>query len=65
MKGTVKWFDAERGYGFIIGEDEKEIFVHYTEIQSEGFRTLEDGQAVDYEITTTDKGIQACNVKLV
>ncbi len=39
--------------------------MHYTEIQSEGFRTLEDGQAVDYEITTTDKGIQACNVKLV
>ncbi len=65
MKGSVKWFDAEKGYGFILGEDGKEIFVHFSAIQSDGFRTLEQDQEVEFEITETDKGVQAANVKVV
>ncbi len=65
MKGSVKWFDAEKGYGFILGEDGKEIFVHFSAIQTDGFRTLEQDQEVEFEITETDKGVQAANVKVV
>ncbi len=65
MKGSVKWFDAEKGYGFILGEDGKEIFVHFSAIQSDGFRTLEQDQEVEFEITETDKGVQAADVKVV
>ncbi len=65
MKGSVKWFDAEKGYGFILGEDGKEIFVHFSAIQSDGFRTLEQDQEVEFEISETDKGVQAANVKVV
>ncbi len=64
MKGSVKWFDAEKGYGFILGEDGKEIFVHFSAIQTDGFRTLEQDQEVEFEITETDKGVQAANVKV-
>ena len=59
--GKVKWFSAEKGWGFIIGEDGKDIFVHYSSIQSEGFRTLEEGQTVTYEIKEGDRGKQAVN----
>ncbi len=65
MKGSVKWFDAEKGYGFILGEDGKEIFVHFSAIQTDGFRTLEQDQEVEFEITETDKGVQAANVRVV
>ena len=61
-KGTVKWFNAEKGYGFITGEDGKDVFVHYSSINSEGFKTLEEGQTVDYDVTETDRGPQAQNV---
>ncbi len=60
--GKVKWFNAEKGYGFITTEDGTDIFVHYTAIQSEGFRTLEEDQEVEFDITQSDRGPQASNV---
>lgn len=65
MKGTVKWFDSKKGYGFIIAEDGKEVFVHYTGIVKEGFKTLTEGQLVEYELGTGEKGEQAINVTVV
>ncbi|MBP3871563.1 MAG: cold-shock protein [Faecalicoccus sp.] len=62
--GKVKWFSPEKGWGFIIGEDGKDIFVHYSSIQADGFRTLEEGQVVEYEIIEGDRGKQAVNVKV-
>jgi len=61
-KGTVKWFDSGKGYGFIEMEDHKDIFVHYTEIKEEGFKVLEEGQQVEFEIKQSDKGDYAANV---
>ena len=63
MKGTVKWFDPKKGYGFIEKEDDGEdVFVHFSAIQQEGFKTLEEGQKVEFEVTQGDKGPQAENV---
>ncbi len=62
MKGTVKWFNAEKGYGFITGEDGKDVFVHYSVIQGEGFKTLDEGQAVEFDLTEGQRGMQASNV---
>ncbi len=64
-KGTVKWFDAQKGYGFIASEGGEDVFVHYTAIQNEGFKTLEEGQAVTFEITSGAKGKQAANVTVL
>ena len=61
-KGTVKWFNAEKGYGFITGEDGNDIFVHFSAIQGEGFKSLEEGQAVEFEVVNGAKGPQATNV---
>ena len=61
-KGQVKWFDAKKGFGFILGPDGKDIFVHYTHIVGEGYRTLNDGEIVEYDLVQTDKGLQAHNV---
>jgi CspA family cold shock protein len=55
-EGKVKWFNAEKGYGFIEREDGDDVFVHFSAIQAEGFKTLEEGQAVTFEITTGDNG---------
>jgi len=60
--GTVKWFNAEKGYGFISVADEDDVFVHFSAIQSEGFKTLEEGQEVQFEVVTGSKGPQAANV---
>ena len=60
--GNVKWFDPKKGYGFLIGEQDQDVFVHYTAIVGEGFRTLKDGQTVDYELVQGEKGFQARNV---
>ncbi|MCL1950634.1 MAG: cold shock domain-containing protein [Turicibacter sp.] len=60
--GTVKWFNAEKGYGFLTGEDGKEVFVHFSEIQGDGFKTLDEGQKVEYEVTEGSRGPQASNV---
>ncbi|MCF0122260.1 MAG: cold-shock protein [Lachnospiraceae bacterium] len=61
-KGTVKWFNAEKGYGFITGEDGKDIFVHFSAIQCDGYKSLDEGQTVTYDLTEGAKGIQATNV---
>lgn len=55
-KGKVKWFSAEKGYGFIAREDGEDVFVHFSEIQGDGFKTLDEGQAVSFEITTGRNG---------
>lgn len=66
MTGTVKWFDERKGFGFITSEDGQDIFVHYTSIQADGFKNLNEGDAVEFEINETDRGPQASNVvKLV
>ena len=61
-KGTVKWFNAEKGYGFITGEDGKDVFVHFSAIQGEGFKSLDEGQAVEFDVVEGAKGPQATNV---
>ncbi len=61
-KGTVKWFSNQKGYGFISTEEGKDIFVHHSAIQGEGYKTLQQGQAVEFEITQSPKGEQAANV---
>ncbi len=60
--GTVKWFNSTKGFGFITGEDNKDIFVHQSSIQEDGFRTLEEGQKVSYDVEASDKGDRAVNV---
>ena len=60
---TVKWFNSEKGYGFIVDQDGNDIFVHYSVIETDGYKYLEEGQAVSYELIETDKGLQAINVK--
>ena len=62
MTGTVKWFNSEKGFGFIAGEDGNDIFVHFSQIQKEGFKSLEEGQEVSYEVGEGQKGPQAVNV---
>jgi len=64
-KGTVKWFNAEKGYGFITGEDGQDVFVHFSGLNMEGFKTLEEGAAVEFDITDGAKGPQAVNVEVV
>ena len=64
-KGTVKWFNNQKGYGFITGEDGSDVFVHYSGLNMEGFKSLEEGAAVQYEITDGSKGPQATNVTVV
>jgi cold shock protein len=60
--GKVKWFDPKKGYGFIIGEEGQDVFVHFTCIVGDGFRALKDGETVAYELTKGDKGYQARKV---
>jgi CspA family cold shock protein len=60
--GKVKWFDNAKGYGFIEAEDGSDVFVHFTAIQGEGFKTLEEGQEVSFEIVQGNRGPQAANV---
>lgn len=62
MVGKVKWFNAEKGYGFITDETGRDIFVHYSSITGEGFKTLDEGQDVEFEITEGERGPQAANV---
>jgi CspA family cold shock protein len=63
MTGTVKWFNAEKGYGFITDEEGQDIFVHYSSINVEGFKTLNEGDKVQFEVTDSDRGPQAANVE--
>ncbi|MFA7577282.1 MAG: cold-shock protein [Candidatus Muiribacteriota bacterium] len=62
MKGKVKWFNDAKGYGFITGEDGNDVFVHFKAIQGDGFKTLAEGQDVNYEVEKGQKGLQAVNV---
>ncbi len=64
-RGQVKWFNAEKGFGFIEREDGDDVFVHFSAIQEEGFKTLDDGQEVEFEIVDGDRGPQAANVTKV
>jgi CspA family cold shock protein len=63
--GTVKWFNSEKGYGFISQEDGPDVFVHFSAIQGEGYKNLEENQRVEFELTQGQKGPQAANVKVV
>ena len=61
-KGTVKWFNAEKGYGFISIENEGDVFVHFSAIQADGYKSLEEGQEVEFDVVQGEKGPQAANV---
>ena len=64
-KGTVKWFNERKGFGFLSREDGDDVFVHYSSIQSSGFKNLDEGQSVEFEVQDGPKGPQAVNVKAV
>ena len=62
MKGTVKWFNDSKGYGFIQNPEGEDVFVHFSQIQADGFRTLSEGEEVEFEVRESDRGPQAANV---
>jgi CspA family cold shock protein len=63
--GTVKWFNSEKGYGFISREDGPDVFVHYSSIQQTGYRSLDEGQAVEFDVGPGKKGEEAQNVRII
>lgn len=65
MQGKVKWFSAEKGYGFIESNDGNDVFVHFSAIQGDGFKTLEEGQAVQFDVVSGNRGPQAANVRVL
>ena len=65
MRGTVKWFNKNLGYGFITNSDGKDVFVHYNGLNMEGFKALQEGQKVEFDVIETEKGRQAMNVSVV
>ena len=65
MTGTVKWFNNQKGYGFISDENGNDVFVHYSGLDMEGYKTLEEGQAVEFDVVDGNKGTQAVHVKRV
>ena len=62
MTGTVKWFNAEKGFGFITNENGEDVFAHFSQIQKDGFKSLEEGEAVSFDVVDGDKGPQATNI---
>ncbi len=62
MKGTVKWFNAEKGFGFITSEDGSDVFAHFSQIVGDGYKTLEENQEVEFEINSSEKGDQAVDI---
>ena len=62
MKGTVKWFNEEKGFGFITGEDGIDVFAHFSQIQKDGFKTLTENEEVQYDVVKNNKGLQAENI---
>jgi CspA family cold shock protein len=65
IQGEVKWFDPKKGYGFIVGPEQQDVFVHFSQIMGDGFRSLKDGEQVEYDLVEGDKGLQAKEVKRV
>ena len=65
FKGTVKWFNEKKGYGFLSREDGDDVFVHHTGIQGEGFKTLREGESVEFEVQDGPKGPQAASVRVI
>lgn len=65
VKGTVKWFNGAKGYGFISGENGEDVFVHFSALNVDGYKTLEEGQEVEFEVTDGEKGPQATNVSVI
>ena len=65
MKGIVKWFSNKKGYGFITGEDQKDVFVHFSGINMDGYKLLKENQVVEFEVISTGKGTQAVNVTTI
>lgn len=65
MTGTVKWFNSEKGFGFITGEDGKDVFAHFSQINKEGYKALEEGQKVSYNVVEGPKGPQAENITII
>lgn len=65
MEGKVKWFDGAKGYGFITAEDGKDVFVHFSGINCDGFRRLDENQAVSFDLENGSKGLQAINVEVI
>ena len=63
ITGAVKWFDAKKGFGFILSPEGKDVFVHFSSIEGDGFRSLKDGEAVEYELVTGEKGLHAKHVR--
>jgi CspA family cold shock protein len=61
-RGTVKWFSDTKGYGFIAAEDQQDVFVHHSSIEGEGFRTLHEGETVEFDIKTSERGEEAAHV---
>ena len=64
-KGTVKWFDPKKGFGFVVNDEGTDVFVHYTSIDGDGFRCLRNGQVVEYEQFDSGKGLQGKNVQII
>ena len=62
MNGTVKWFNAEKGFGFITGEDGKDVFAHFSQIEKDGFKSLDEGEEVTFDVVEGQKGLQAENI---
>jgi cold shock protein len=65
MNGTVKWFNGEKGFGFVTGEDGNDAFAHFSQINSNGFKSLEEGQKVSYDVVKGPKGLQAENISAI
>jgi cold shock protein len=65
MNGTVKWFNGEKGFGFITGEDGTDVFAHFSQIKAEGYKSLQEGQRVTYDVVNGPKGPQAENITIV
>ncbi|PNS00303.1 cold-shock protein [Petrotoga miotherma DSM 10691] len=63
MRGKVKWFDSKKGYGFITGEDGNDVFVHFSAVQMDGYKKLEEDEEVEFDVVEGDKGPQASNVR--
>lgn len=65
MNGTVKWFNGQKGFGFITGEDGQDVFAHFSQIKTDGYKTLEEGQKVSYDVVKGPKGPQAENITAI